>query len=387
MSIQTLRPVFATFRSQPSPASVIGASSVCADIGLRVAVLGGVTDVETIAAEWRALESLTPEATGFQSADWCLSWMTAARTTSPRWRIVTVREQGRLACVIPLEVSELLGARVVHWLGEPWTQYGDALVADDLLRARHLGAAWREVVGWRDVDVIKLGRVRADAAVRSLRALNEKTILATDVAPFVDLGAPSTGKGKRLRARRRRLEAMGPVRFEIVGDPVERHASVGQAVALKRHWLHQRGLRSSGLSHPSLTGLLEGSTTSDALIIARLRVGDATAAFELGLVANGHFRSLLGAHDEAFAQGSPGHLLIGETIEWCRAQGLSAYDLMLPSDDYKRRWADSAIRVDDHMIVTRMRGLLASVWFRARPAIKRSYARLPERLRRAGVRT
>ena len=217
-------------------------------------------------------------------------------------------------------------------------------------------------------------------------ALDDKTIVATDDASFVDLAVPSTEKGKRLRARRRRLEAMGPVCFQIVVEARERLASVRQAVALKRQWLQHRGLHSSGLSHPSLAVLLESLATSEDLVIARLQVGDATAAFELGLVANGHFRSLMGAHDDAFSQGSPGHLLIGETIEWCRVQGLSAYDLMLPSDDYKRRWASGAIRVDDHLIVTRARGLLAGGWVRARPAIKRGYARLPARLRRAAVR-
>ena len=264
--------------------------------GCRVDILRNVADVEAIADDWRALEVLTPEATGFQSADWCLAWM-AARATC---RLLAHR--GRPRCRAT-RLHRSAGNQSVrrrarlHWLGEPWTQYGDAIVADDARRFQWLAAAWREIAAWRDVDVIKLARMRADAALALLPGFAGRTIIATDAAPFVDLGAPSPKPDKRLRARRRRLEAMGPLRFDVVTDASDRHDSVRLAIALKQRWLAQRGLRSSGLSHPALPKLMDDLAESQSLVIGRLRVGDATAALELGLVVNGGFRSLLGAHD------------------------------------------------------------------------------------------
>ena len=117
-------------------------------------------------------------------------------------------------------------------------------------------------------------------------------------------------------------------------------------------------------------------------MIGRLRVGEEVAALELGFRANRTFRSLLGSHDERFAQGSPGHQLIGHMVEWCRAERLAAYDLMVPADAYKRQWANDEMVVHDHLVSIRWRGRLARAWYLGRPRLKRMYLRLPEPLRR-----
>lgn len=376
MSILMLRPAFATFRPRSSAADREPAA-----FARRVDILRTLADVEAIESEWRALEAATPEATGFQSFDWCCAWMRAGAGGRDRWRIVAVRDGARLVALWPLERERMLGARVLHWLGEPWTQYGDVLVADDRFRLEHLATGWREIASWTDIDLVKLGRVRVDSALSALPGLSGRTIVHREGAPFIDLSRPRTGPGKGLRARRRKLEAMGLVRFDIVTAPAERQHSVAQAVALKAAWLRSRGLASSGLSHAGLDRLMTSLARSEPLVIGRLRVGEDVAALELGFRANRTFRSLLGSHDERFTQGSPGHQLIGHMVDWCRADGLASYDLMVPADAYKRQWANDEMAVHDHLVSIRWRGRLARAWYLGRPRLKRIYIRLPERLR------
>ena len=376
MSIQILQPAFATFQLRRSVAEASAPAST-----RRIEVLRTLAAIEAIEDDWRALEAATPEATGFQSYDWCRAWIQAATQTDPCWRIVAVRDGAHLVALWPLECSRFLGARVVRWLGEPWTQYGDVLVADDRFRRNHLAAAWREIASWTDVDLVKLGRVRADAALSALPGFTAQTIIHREWAPFVDLVRPRPGASKGLRARGRKLEAMGSVRFEIVTASGARLACVKQAVAFKEAWLRSRGLPSTGLSHASLGALMASLADSDTLVIGRLTVGDEVAALELGLRTNGAFRSLLGSHDERFARGSPGHQLIGHMADWCRSKGLKTYDLMVPADDYKRQWSNDEIVVADHLISMRVRGQLAATWFRSRPRLKRLYLQLPEQLR------
>lgn len=378
MSTQTLRPASATFRPSKSAAS----APPRARSTPRVEILRSCAEVEAVAAEWRALERETPEATGFQSLDWCLAWMRGDSGSSARWRIVVVRDGGRIVSIWPLERHRFLGARIVRWLGDPWTQYGDALVAQDAHRIEHLAAAWREIAAWDDVDLVKLSRVRARAAMTALPGFNGATITHREEAPFIDFArAPVPTPDKRLRARRRKLEAVGPVRFDIVTDATDRQACVALAIAWKQAWLKSRGLASSGMFHQNLARLMEGLANSETLIVARLRVGDADAALELGLRANGNFRSLLGCHDERFSPGSPGHLLIAETVAWCAGQNFASYDLMVPADAYKYRWANDVEVVNDHLIATSLHGRCAAFWFRVRPALKQCYAKLPEPLR------
>jgi len=156
-----------------------------------VALVETLEEVLAVEADWRGLETRAPEATPFQGFDWCRAWIeaTGAAGTPEALRIVTVRDRGRLVLLWPLAIRRLWGFRVANWLGEPLTQYGDALVEMSEDRARWLDAAWDEIRSWPDVDALELRRVRADAAVVVLPALSNHAGRRADSAPFLDLRA------------------------------------------------------------------------------------------------------------------------------------------------------------------------------------------------------
>jgi CelD/BcsL family acetyltransferase involved in cellulose biosynthesis len=383
VSIPMLRPAFATFPSSNSSDRAPRRRPAAPTL----ATLRTIADVDAIAGDWRALAAATPDANGFQSFEWCRAWMAANGSDRDTWRIVTLREDGRLVALWPLQCDRLLGARILRWLGEPWTQYGDALALPGPQRYDRLALVWRAICAFPDIDLVKLGRLRQGAAVTALPALAMPRAVYCEMAPFVDLArkGPPPKADKRLRARRRRLEAIGPVRFEIVSDADARLRYVREAVALKRDWLAARKLASTGLWHPALDALMEDMAPSDILVVGRLSVDGRTAAIELGLHSNGGFRSLLGCHDPAFATGSPGHLLIGHMIDWSRRANCRLYDLMVPADPYKAQWSNDCVTVADHATALTLRGTFAALWFRARPALKALYRKLPQGLRHLPV--
>jgi hypothetical protein len=71
---------------------------------------------------------------------------------------------------------------------------------------------------------------------------------------------------------------------------------VFEALALKSAWISARGLTSSVIGDPDWEASLLSLTNSDSVQVARLSVGGATAAIEIGLVQDGHWRAFLGSH-------------------------------------------------------------------------------------------
>src|SRR5918911_357285 len=216
--------------------------------------IGQVSRIETVAdalaleAEWRSLEARVPEATPFQGFDWCRAWLEAAgRANAPEaLRILAVRHDGRLRLLWPIAIRRLWGFRVAHWLAEPLTQYGDVLVEPEQ-RMRWLDMALREIRAWSDVDALEFRRVRADAAVMALPAVAAEAARALDHAPFLDLragcgAALRTSRTRNtLRRRLKQLQALGPVRCELVEAPAAQRRAVAEALGFKARWLEARG--------------------------------------------------------------------------------------------------------------------------------------------------
>lgn len=345
--------------------------------GLRVDVYETIDALELLAPEWSALESRTPEATGFQNFDWCAGWLraAAAHESPAKPRVVAVREDGRLVMLWPLQIERRWGAAIARWAGEPLTQYGDALAEPGPGRARWRAAAEAEMTRWRGVDLIALTHQRADGVLAScggeMRVANEG-----QWAPFLDLpsggGAVAARRHKSLERRARRLEAQGAVTLDELADPVGREAMARRALAMKRAWLDAKGLISVGLSNPAAAGFLADLARNGRLQVHCLRVAGEPAAIDLGFSAGGVYRSLLSAFDARFAQGSPGHALTARLIERCAARGISRVDLLAPADPYKLMWTSGATAIGERYVPLTLTGRAAAFALaRLRPLAKR----------------
>jgi len=340
---------------------------------LHVETLTSPEAIDASAAAWRALEAETPEATGFQSFDWCRAWIEAAGKDGLAFRVVAARRQGRLVMLWPLQVERRFGARILRWLGEPMTQYGDALALASDERPRWRSAVAGEISRWADVDLVALTRLRADGVLAGagLELARGGGELA---APFADLRASSAPRreSKSAQRRRRKLMAFGEVRLELAATPSRGGELVRVALAQKHEWLREKGFFSSGLSHQATAPFLDLLAQGGFLRLHALAAGPHIAAIDIGFVRHGAYRSLLGSYDLRWAEGAPGHVLTTQLIERCAAEGLAVYDFLAPADPYKLEFADGATPMGAHFRPLSLKGRIAAfVLAQVRPMAKR----------------
>lgn len=338
-----------------------------------VETLASPEAIDASAAAWRALEAETPEATGFQSFTWCRAWIEAACEEGLAFRVVALRVDGRLAMLWPLQVERRFGARILRWLGEPMTQYGDALALASDERTRWRDAVLAEIARWRDVDLIALTKLRRDGVLASggleLARCGEKL-----AAPFVELRALHSPRreSKSARRRRRRLTAFGQVRPEQAATASRVGELVWMALAQKQDWLRERGFFSRGLSHRATSSFLDLLAQGDLLRLHALTAGPHVAAIDIGFVRRGAYRSLIGSYDLRYAEGAPGRALTTLLIDRCAAEGLAIYDFLAPADPYKIEFADGATPIGAHFEPLSLKGHVAAfVLTRMRPMAKR----------------
>ena len=332
--------------------------------------------IEGVAAEWRALEAATPEATGFQSAAWRLCCERGA--ASPR--VVTVRENGRLVMLLPLQVHALWGATVVCWLGEPLAQYGDALALPDPRRPFWYSAAEAEMARWKDVDLVALTRLRADGVIASCGARLVMAGAKKNAAPYIDLSpAPSVAglretslrRHKSVERRTRKLADYGPLRLESAQGAGARREAAEQALAFKREWLRRRRRFSAALSDLDVGLNLLALAEKGALRAHRLWAGDKLVSVELGLRSGTSYRSLIGAYDDDLAAASPGHALTLRLLPALAAEGVTRFDFLPPADPFKLLFATGADAMAAVYTPLNWRGVLAGFALaRLRPLVK-----------------
>ena len=361
-------------------------AGVAAQAGSRSGVVAVVRDVADVAREWAELRTQAAGVTYFQSVEWCSTWIAACQAAgcAEDVRIVTVREAGRLVLLWPLAVRRKGPVAILHALAEPATQYCDLLVAPSPHASAWFDGAWQAVLAQRDVDLIRLRKVRADAALARFgqRWLGNRAV-AADAAPFMRLAADDgtarpRRSGRSLNALKRhlkRLKEHGPVVFETV--PVEHHVSaLRDALRLKRDWSHDRGLASAGYSHPGNTGAMRALARQGLFTIRRVRVGNETAAVEIGIVDRGHYLSMIQSYDARYARHAPGRLLLWQTFD-DRGTGIRTFDFLAPSGPHKTEWADDAVTVTDYAIARSLKGrLYLELSKRLKPRLKALHRRM-----------
>jgi CelD/BcsL family acetyltransferase involved in cellulose biosynthesis len=349
-----------------------------------VSVVQGADALDAVAEDWHAVEQAGGAATPFQTFAVAKASVPAHLRRGDVPRLVVVRQHGRAVVVFPAVVGRLARRPVIRFLGDPLIQYGDVLAAPDATPA-HVAQAWRAVADPAVASAVVLRKVRADARIAPLLA-DMTTAVAHAEAPFVDLTQPARQPdSKQFRRFRRKLSQLGEVHFEEVSGPAAR-ATVLEALDLKREWLAARGFGSSVVGDPqwenTLAELAASMEGAGPLRAARLTVDGRTAAIELGLLRGAQWCSYLGAMAPEFAKGGAGHVLTEEIIAHCRQEGLSAYDLLAPSAEYKRAIQHGAVAVHDHAVALTPDGRFSVLVLRMAPRLKAVIGAMPGRVRR-----
>lgn len=342
-------------------------------------VLEIVSDYEGFLAlepEWTALfERAAAPQQVFLQFNWLWHWLQHYRDEAMgpgrSLLIVTGRVDGRLALVMPLVQERRHGLKRLIWMGDPVSQYGDALVEPGAV-GRQLLAQALDLLARAGADVLYLRKVRADSELAPLLKERGAGVVSRAAAPCLDLATatdyvayerryPSQARKNR-RRQRRRLEEHGAVQF------IQRreHGSLGPEVATvieaKRRQLQRRGRYGRAFAGRRLDRFMcavAGSTERPTgLRLSQLLVAGKPVAKSIGFVAKCYFAAHVTVYEEAFERCSPGSLLLEEVLKSCCREGIRTYDLLAPAADYKLAWADRTVEVFDFGLALSVRGVL-----------------------------
>lgn len=302
----------------------------------------------------------------FQTFNWNWHWanhyLPAARERGgPSLAIVTVRRDGRLVMLWPLAVERVAGLKVLHWMGEPVSQYGDVLAEDLPDRLSLLRQAWAYISARLGADAISLRKVRADSIIAPLLAELAFQQTAVAEAPYLDLSsAPDyakyelryTGKARKNRRRlARRLGEQGPLALERHTGGAEAREAAPRAIALKREWIKQTGRLAPALADQRFAAFFanvaEGHVRPAGCGVTVMKSNGAPIGIAIDITCGSRRAAHIIVHDPKLDAFSPGTLLLEAWIKGASADGIAIFDLLAPAYAYKLDWADGTVHVGD----------------------------------------
>ncbi len=279
--------------------------------------------------EWAALYAAAP-ATPFAHPAWLLPWWRHFGNGQPR--VAIARTAGRLTGVLP---TYALDGRCLP-IGAGITDYHDVLLAPGQDSAPLLAAIPRP---------LELMEVPPGSPLRGLSAPWHSASPCPALALTGDLMTilpPRTAR--KLRMNRNRAARAGGYTIET--------ATPATAPEFLQHLirLHTARWTTQGepgvLSDPKVVAFHQESTplliTAGLLRLQVLRLGDRVAAACYTLLAPGRILFYLSGFDAAYAELSPGTLLLAAMLEEARAEGLHEADFLRGDEAYKYAWGGVA---------------------------------------------
>lgn len=389
-------PLEASTSSAASGAVALLPTIGAADSAFQVEVVSSLKGLEAVASDWLLLESLSPAAAVFQSFAHIRIWahhFVEGKHGGARLDVVIVRDRDRPVLILPTVSSRLPGLRIARIAGDPVGQYADVLI--DPSRATR--AAFDTAIAalkQRGVAAIVLRRVRDDSALLRLAAPYLRPPVAQNAAPFVELSGFADFPAYRralpkrvrqtLRSRRHHLEKAGEFKFEILRG-AEARTAVAEAMDLKRKWMVQRGNVSSAFVDPATRACLLdlAESAESGAVVMRLSIGGKTAAIRYGFEYRGTHFAYLNAYDEAFANLSPGKLLMEYCVSGFSERAIGRIDMLPPAGAHKSDWCPEAVGVADYTLPLSRAGCAYAeiYWERFRPTLKKTFERMPASLR------
>ena len=382
-----------------------GVTAVSADSALQLTLIKDRAAFEALAADWNDLFERAGRPTQvFQSFNWNWHWSrhylwdAEGGKDGLRLSIVTGRRDGRLIMVWPLVSERVRGITQIFWMGEPVSQYGDVIIDDVPDSLDVLRAGWNFLRRHARGDIVRLRRVRADAAIAPLLAEIGATITDRQTAPYLDLASAKTfadyeqrySKSARNNRRRlaRRLEELGPLTFERHAGGAQARALAIEALELKAQWLADRGLVSHAISDARMSRFFadaaEGATHSTNCIVSVVKSNGVAAALEVSFTCKGRLAMHVIVFNLDFEKSGAGTLLLEKSVSDGFAENLAVYDMLAPGDNYKLDWSDATACVLDWVKPLSLAGhTYARIYLGfVRTRMKAAVSALPQSLRR-----
>ena len=386
--------------SLPHDAGPAGAG-MNAPEGFSVDAVTTLAGLDALESDWRALE----EAHGrdihfFQGFGWCHAWAhTCLDERCESLCILTMRQGGQLVVLWPLMVARRGPLRILRWLSDPYSQYGDVLTS---LEGEALHAALEEACGFlmRTVrsDLVRLRHVRDDANIADFLKRRFRKAAQDDGAPWLDLSRfageeayerrySKTQRRRRKRIRKALEQDVGKLDFALLEDKGARGQAIGRVLAEKRAWLAAKGLYSRPLSNPALADFLKAlpAGPGGGLVISQMTAAGRGVSWEIGFRCKGRHYGYITAHEQDLTHRSPGRLHMDLSQRRALKDGMKVFDLLVPVAPHKKSWSSDVMPVHDYYRPLSLAGrVFGEGYLRiGRPLLRGAYKKAPPALRRA----
>lgn len=364
-------------------------AATSADLGYDCEVVRDLRGLEALASAWDDLHTRCGRgAHVFQSFNWNWHWarhFLSGPDCNVELAVVCLRKTGALVGLWPLCVVRHPGLRVIHWMGEPVSQYGDVLLDPAHAAAGAMAYGWARAITLLQADALHIRKVRADATTLPWLQTHRAHVTQREEAPYLDFTGTSdfdtyeerySSKSRKNRRRLfRRLQGMGEVRFEhLVSGPQAREAAL-EAIVLKRRTLDETGRLSMALHDPRFAAFFadaaEAASHPCGCRVTRMTVDGRHVASSIDINFRGHRAAHIIVHEPEFAACGPGLHMVEDWARTAHAEGMTQLDLLAPAHSYKWDWADSSIAVNDYALATSLKGrVFVGYLAHVRPGLK-----------------
>ncbi|MEU4061434.1 GNAT family N-acetyltransferase [Streptomyces wedmorensis] len=348
---------------------------------LRIEICRDEEGFGRLAAEWTALYGRCSAATPFQSHSWLHSWWLSYGRPGALRVVLVRRQDGELVAAAPL-----MRARgplpVLTQLGGTITDFTDVLLDDDCPEAvpalaRGLSRAARGAV-------VDLREVRPGAASERVfahwrgprRRLPDSLCLELPAVPMEGLleRIPS-GKAQRVRAKLRKLDALGIDAHIVSGEEVP--AALDRLLALHRLQWQGRGVTAEHTSRrfaQHLTRAVRPMVERGDAMVTEFRLAGDVVAADLTLMSPRLAGGYLYGADPALRarKVDVATMLLRHGARETSAGGRATLSMLRGSESYKQHWRPEPVR--NRRLLLAGRGTAPLLWLRAGAADARRWA-------------
>ncbi|KOG14726.1 MULTISPECIES: GNAT family N-acetyltransferase [Streptomyces] len=348
---------------------------------LRIEICRDEEGFGRLAAEWTALYGRCSAATPFQSHSWLHSWWLSYGRPGALRVVLVRRQDGELVAAAPL-----MRARgplpVLTQLGGTITDFTDVLLDDDCPEAvpalaRGLSRAARGAV-------VDLREVRPGAASERVfahwrgprRRLPDSLCLELPAVPMEGLleRIPS-GKAQRVRAKLRKLDALGIDAHIVSGEEVP--AALDRLLALHRLQWQGRGVTAEHTSRrfaQHLTRAVRPMVERGDAMVTEFRLAGDVVAADLTLMSPRLAGGYLYGADPALRarKVDVAAMLLRHGARETSAGGRATLSMLRGSESYKQHWRPEPVR--NRRLLLAGRGTAPLLWLRAGAADARRWA-------------
>ncbi len=294
----------------------------------------------------------------FQNFNWLWHWANHFLDGRTKLRIIAGWHEQRLVMVWPLAETKSFGLRKLIWMGEPVSQYGDALVEPGTFSQDMLTQGWRKAQDLgADFALLRKTRAASSAAM----TITDATLCTTAGAPLLDFGdaanfedvfARLPGKVRSSHRRLwRRLTEKGDITFSGLDQAQAPDELVRHAFELKRTWLARRGRYSSAIeSDATLAFFVDVALSKEhpvAMPIDAVYCGGRPIGIGISLSCKDETLGHIIAHDGGFDKQGIGVVLTEHVLKSSFDRGCRRFDMLAPQDSYKMEWTSDAPLVHD----------------------------------------